>query len=168
MEVWGTELEPHPSDTFYPIRTTTFTLGKNFKGHLVQSSISYWTLLSSRPSKRCSSWIPPKASLFSRTVHLWGDFSIIMFFSTVWLNLLPWLSNHWLKLDPQLPYFFLHPSALQTLLLSHTAQFSVPFRQVSLQQMHVLLTHVLPSPSLRPRHFREINLSQSMNEEMNQ
>lgn len=58
------------------------------------------------------------------------------------------------------------PSALQILLLSHTVQFSINSFQanVSLQQIHTLSNHVLPCPSLRPRHFREISLSQSANE----
>lgn len=66
--------------------------------------------------------------------------------------------------------YIYNSSALKILFLNLTIQFPTTFYQTSvfLQQMHILLSPVLPSSPLQPRYFGKINLSLWTGEWMNQ
>lgn len=76
------ELEPCPANTVCCIRTIPFSLRRNCKALLVQSSILWWTLLTSVPTKRCSPRTPPvlAGGIVPGTTCFQRDSSIITFF----------------------------------------------------------------------------------------
>lgn len=101
---------------------------------------------------------------------LWLQFQL----SPVHLNLLPEAYKSPLQAGdtahtPHI-FFFYNSSAFKILFLNLTIQFPTTFYQTSvfLQQMHILLSPVLPSSPFQPRYFGEINLSLWTGEWMNQ
>lgn len=123
------------------VKTIPFSLRRNCKTLLVQSSILCWTLLTSIPTKRCSSRISPvqAGGIIPGTACFWRDSSIITFFLYSLIKSAPCgfqiIGSSWIH-----SYLFFNPSALQILLLLHTVQFLINSFQtnVSLQQMHIL------------------------------
>lgn len=87
------------------LRTTPFSLGRNCKGHAVRPSLLRWTPLSGSPIGRCSSGAAPvpEGARFPRAARFWTGSSSITFlqFDEICSQ---WLSNRWLKLNPQLPF----------------------------------------------------------------